>query len=145
MPVEIVIYYTSHPYPTKMASRIVLASPPTTAPDCRQCGGPSFLLKTRSSNRNGNAGRPYYKCLLCNKFLVFNDVRGNNVRNPPCHFGASSKMQISGAHKNVPRGLHFVCRLGKCDFYQAVTDDNQRQISLREDSLVNLFKSTLVI
>ena len=70
---------------------------------------------TRSSNRNGNAGRPYYKCDPCNKFLVFADDRGNDPANPECDCGISSKKQISSRDKG--RKIHFVCRMGGCDFY----------------------------
>ncbi|KAK2005426.1 hypothetical protein LZ32DRAFT_183773 [Colletotrichum eremochloae] len=32
-------------------------------PLCRSCRAPTTRHVTRSSNRKGNAGRPYYKCL----------------------------------------------------------------------------------
>ncbi|KAI0438320.1 hypothetical protein F4803DRAFT_535546 [Xylaria telfairii] len=104
--------------------RVTLASPPTQPPPCHRCGQVSERLVTRSSNRNGNAGRPYYKCLRCNKFLVFADYRGNDPTNPECHCGCSSKLQITGMSKWVAGRLHYVCRLGSCDFFSPTKDAN---------------------
>lgn len=77
---------------------VSLAPAPETGPDCMRCGRPSSLMWTRTSNRNGNAGRPYYKCIPCNKFLVFNDTRGNDPLNPHCYCNVSSKRQLAGRH-----------------------------------------------
>ncbi|KAI1923743.1 hypothetical protein LOZ65_003193, partial [Ophidiomyces ophidiicola] len=117
---------------------IILLTPgaPETAPKCYLCGRKGVLKITRASNRNGNAGRPYYKCLPCNKFLTFNDLRGNDPKNPQCFCGTSSKLQISGLDKKVPRGLHYVCRLGRCGFYDTERR-GQMQLTVDED-LVDL-------
>ena len=112
-----------------------LAPAPGTTPECCRCRRPGVLKITGSLNRNWNAGRPYYKCEDCDQFLVFNDIRGNDPRNPPCHCGASSKAQVSGPEKRVPRGLHYVCRLGTCDFYSTARDFNGNQVRLWQDSL----------
>ncbi|KAK4233357.1 hypothetical protein C8A03DRAFT_19562 [Achaetomium macrosporum] len=97
---------------------------------------PSKSFTTRHSNRNGNAGRPYYKCQPCNKFLCFADSRGNNPGNPPCDCGVSSKTQVAGKEKKVPRGVHYVCRLGKCDFYKPCVE-NGKQVAVESDDLVH--------
>jgi hypothetical protein len=109
---------------------IPLAPPPTKAPDCILCGKPTRRRIARVLNPNGNAGRPYYKCIPCDKFHCFCDSRGNDPTNPPCHCGKSSKRQVSGHGKAVPRGVHFVCRLGTCDFYRALRDAEERQIQI---------------
>lgn len=98
-----------------------------------------MLKITQLSNPKGNAGRPYYKCQPCDLFLVFNDQRGNGIHNPPCYCDTSSKMQVSGLDKMVPRGLHYVCRLGRCDFYSAVLNRKDDQLSLKQDELFDLF------
>jgi hypothetical protein len=117
--------------------RINLAPSPQAPPSCFKCGGLSRKLVTRSSNRKGNAGRPYHKCELCGKFLAFADERGNDPNNPKCYCGASSKRQIAGPEKIVSRGLHYVCRLGACDFYALCTDAEHQQITVDGD-LVDL-------
>lgn len=108
----------------------VLAPEPVKAPDCIQCGVPTNLRYTRTSNRKGNAGRPYYKCVPCNKFHCFADKRGNDPTNPPCHCGKSSKRQISGPEKSVARQVHYVCRIGGCDFYDVCRNAQQKTIIL---------------
>ncbi|GAW25178.1 hypothetical protein SAMD00023353_0203280 [Rosellinia necatrix] len=113
-------------------SERTLAPPPEEPPSCYRCGGVSELSVTRSSNRNGNAGRPFYKCRSCGKFLVFNDNRGNDPTNPECNCGSSSKRQVSGRSKTVAGRLHYVCRLGTCDFFSPCRDENG------VDSVVNM-------
>ncbi|KAF2135971.1 uncharacterized protein K452DRAFT_192195, partial [Aplosporella prunicola CBS 121167] len=81
-------------------------------PQCMRCGRPTTKFITRSSNRNGNAGRPYYKCGPCKKFHNFADNRGINTDNPKCCCGQVSRMQKSGVGV-----LHFVCQFGCCNFY----------------------------
>ena len=95
-----------------------LASPPQAPPRCPRCRKFGIQETTRPSNRKGNAGRRYYKCRPCKKFLCFIDDRGNDPSNPPCHCGVSSKTEMVGTDKRVLRGLHYVCRLGCCEFYQ---------------------------
>ncbi|KAL2782521.1 hypothetical protein BJX66DRAFT_320533 [Aspergillus keveii] len=118
----------------------LLAPAPEAGPDCMRCGRPSTEFTTRISNRNGNAGRPYFKCVPCDKFLVFNDTRGNDPRNPDCYCGCSSKRQVAGRERRVPRGLHYVCRLGECRFYAPVRGSAGQQMTLEdvEEELINL-------
>ncbi|KAH7207875.1 uncharacterized protein BKA55DRAFT_586364 [Fusarium redolens] len=99
-----------------------LAPAPRHPPVCFLCNSPSQRLTTRYSNPNGNAGRPFHKCTNCQKFLVFADERGNFLDNPQCHCGESSKAQIAGRNSRNPGGLHYVCRLGTCDYYAIETD-----------------------
>lgn len=109
----------------------VLAPGPVLAPDCIQCTRPTSLLYTRTSNRKGNAGRPYYKCVPCDKFHCFADQRGNDPTNTPCDCGKSSKRQISGPEKG--RQVHYVCRIGGCDFYKAHKNTQQETINLDKE------------
>lgn len=97
--------------------------PPSSPPRCFQCDLPSVCCVTRRSNRKGNAGRKYFKCVRCRKFLVFADDLGNQPGNPPCECGHSSKREVSVKEKLTSEGkrawkVYFVCRLGTCDFYQ---------------------------
>jgi len=103
---------------TKFAMLLLAPAPPSGGPPtCFLCNGHSSEYTTRRSNRNGNAGRPYYKCDSCGKFLAFADDRGNDLLNPLCHCQTSSRRQVSCRDKG--RKIHYVCRLGRCDFYQA--------------------------
>lgn len=112
---------------------LVLAPGPTHPPICSRCNSPSQRKTTRSSNRNGNAGRPYDKCTNCGNFLGFADERGNNPNNPLCHCGQSSKAQVTGQNSGNPGGLHYVCRLGTCDYYYVRRNRNNEQIRLCGD------------
>lgn len=115
----------------------VLAPGPVVAPICILCRAPITRQITRTSNRNGNAGRPYYKCIPCNKFHCFDDRRGNDPTNPPCFCGISSKRQLSGPEKPMGRMVHYVCRIGGCNFYsdhgntqQKITNVNRELVEL---------------
>ncbi|KAH7232501.1 hypothetical protein B0J15DRAFT_409228 [Fusarium solani] len=113
------------------ASAVVLGLPPNNPPNCFICQQRSVRFKTRTSNRKGNAGRPYYKCVHCRKFLAFADQRGNDPQNPPCHCALSSKRQAAGQEKGS--GLHYVCRNGTCDFYAPCLDNGGNQVSVDGD------------
>ncbi|KAK7193332.1 uncharacterized protein CC84DRAFT_1079568 [Paraphaeosphaeria sporulosa] len=113
------------------------SSTPAYPSRCRRCDSRVTLMFTRSNNRIGNAGRPYYKCLTCTKFLCFADSRGLDPSNPLCSCGIPSRRQISGPARCVPRGLHYVCSQGGCSFYSPMHGD-YGQISLDEE-IASLF------
>ncbi|KAI1292587.1 hypothetical protein F5Y03DRAFT_402841 [Xylaria venustula] len=133
------------PISTDLSSikRVTLASPPTQPPQCR-CGQVSKRLITRSSNRNGNVGRPYYKCLRCDNFLVFDDYRGNDSTNPEYHCGYSSKRQVSGRSKPVAGRLHYVCRLGMCDFFSPGKDAKGRNVIIDMGLIEDLSRLSII-
>ncbi|KAI5301152.1 hypothetical protein KEM55_002099 [Ascosphaera atra] len=95
---------------------------PRTAPECWSCGLPGERRRARS-NKNGNKGRYYYKCMngVCPRyledgvdFLVFDDRRGNCATNPFCGCGRPSKITL-GRRKGGMRRLLLVCRFGECE------------------------------
>lgn len=45
---------------------------------------------------------------------------------------------MAGQEKKVPRGVHYVCRLGTCDFYQPFIGIDGEQVSV-VDNLVPHF------
>ena len=108
------------------------------APICRECHHRTTRRITRASNRTGNAGRPYYKCLKCDKFQCFDDDRGNNPKNPRCSCQVASRQQVAGPDKPIPRGLHYVCRSGQCNFYTVRLDEHEQQITVSEDLVEKL-------
>ena len=110
------------------------APAPKTAPNCFLCDGPSEEFQTALSNDKVNAGRPYYKCVPCNNFLVFNDTRGNDPNNPPCKCGYSTKRQLAGPEAQIPWGVYYVCRLGTCSCYMPYIKSDGRQLLLDEVS-----------
>ncbi|KZF23914.1 hypothetical protein L228DRAFT_259203 [Xylona heveae TC161] len=116
---------------------VELADPPCKPPLCILCHRPSHRFVTRSSNRNGNAGRPYYKCSPCGKFLCFDDRGGNSLRNPPCFCDVSSKLQVTGRERTPPRKLHYVGRLGQCNFYRQCYNRMEEEVPLSEKFLDN--------
>lgn len=111
---------------TQIRSRADLISFPTEPPPCMICDRPTVHQITRSSNREGNAGRPYYICLPCGKFHCFADRKGNDPRNPHCHCGTYSKRQLSDVEWSPRRKIHYVCRLGRCNYYRHKFGDYYR-------------------
>lgn len=55
------------------------------------------------------------------------------MTNPLCHCGKSSKRQISGPDKSIGRQVHYVCRVGGCDFYCAHRNALNQKIALESD------------
>ncbi|KAI1661985.1 hypothetical protein F4813DRAFT_396667 [Daldinia decipiens] len=98
------------------------ASYPRSPIPCRHCGLTSSKAITSSSNTNGNAGRPYFKCPTMGKFLVFADARGNDLTNPVCRCGLSSKRIMSGLYTKNPGKLFYVCRSGMCEYNRECRD-----------------------
>lgn len=96
-----------------------------SCPRCIYCLNtePSYLI-TKLSNDNGNAGRPYYRCAPCNKFITFADGRGIHLGNPECACEAPSRLQRAGRNSDQAGLLHFVCGSGMCRFYEVYKDDN---------------------
>lgn len=80
----------------------------------------------------------------CDKFVRFNDTRGNDSRNPLYHCQVSSKIQVSGPDKRVARGLHYVYRLGGCDYSEARRDTQRRQITLDADLVGILVRMQII-
>jgi hypothetical protein len=70
-------------------------TPPATAPNCIEYERSITSLTTKISNRKRNAGREYFKCKFRDKFYYFSDIRDNDPKNSPCHYGILSKMQVS--------------------------------------------------
>lgn len=103
-------------------------------PCCPLCGkGGTNLIKltTRTSNRNGNANRPYLKCSACRKFITFTDTRGDHAINRVCHCYKPSRLQVSSLQKG--RKLHYVCSTGQCGFYDPAMNRESKHVVLPED------------
>lgn len=45
---------------------------------------------------------------------------------------------MAGREKKVPRGVHYVCRLGACDFYQPCIGIDGEQVSVEDDLVTGL-------
>ncbi|KAI1451972.1 hypothetical protein F4805DRAFT_472953 [Annulohypoxylon moriforme] len=88
------------------------------APKCLSCRQPGILKITGSSNVNGNAGRPYYRCQTCNKFIVFADEAGNSSSNPECDCDVPSRKSVAGQNSTQPGREFFTCRTRNCDFFE---------------------------
>lgn len=102
-------------------------------PRCPKCYADGMRLKVGEHNPSGNAGRPYYKCYPCDRFICFADQRGISPANPLCQCGEYTRRQISGASKGVHHGIHYVCARGWCRFYEKHVDLDgaQRQVPAR--------------
>lgn len=113
--------------------------------DCSTCGGPCERMVTRSSNRNGNAGRPYFKCVPCNKFIRFDDARGldqGDQGNPLCDCGQSSRRQITSREKG--RRIFYVCTIGACQFFEWHRNEDGSRWSISEDVVAALQRLRVV-
>ncbi len=115
---------------------------PLTAPTCLRCGKETKRHVTRRSNRNGNVGRPYYRCPKCNKFATFADERGNVEANPICKCGHPSRRQVSGQDRG--RTVHYVCRSGRCEFFVFQRTPEGEIQSLTDDMVGRLARLRLV-
>jgi hypothetical protein len=98
---------------------------------CLKCHNDGIKWTVKDDNPNGNAGRPFYKCDSCSRFICFDDQRGISCANPICDCGQYSRRQMSGVRKQFPRRLHYVCAPGGCDFYGPMLD-NGRQCYIPE-------------
>jgi hypothetical protein len=108
--------------------------PKPRCPLCQQSGCNLEKLTTRTSNRNGNANRPYLKCSKCDKFVTFLDDRGTHPVNPKCECHVPSRLQVASFCKG--RKLHFVCSTGHCRFYELARDREYKPIDLAEDYIL---------
>ncbi|KAK4237114.1 hypothetical protein C8A03DRAFT_16315, partial [Achaetomium macrosporum] len=48
------------------------------------------------------------------------------------------KKQLAGRETSVPRGVHYVCRLGGCTFYRPHIGGSGEQVTVDDDNLVHL-------
>jgi hypothetical protein len=97
-----------------------------SGPLCLRCKSSTALYYVNPWNPNGNAGRPYYKCIntTCGKFATFADLRG--IHNP-LSFGQNvfcrcpsynlPRLQVAGQGKRNPGALHWVCATGRCNTF----------------------------
>ncbi|CZT07001.1 uncharacterized protein RAG0_12584 [Rhynchosporium agropyri] len=115
---------------------ILLDVAPSTDPNCRSCQRETVHRVTRVSNRKGNANRPYYICIPCDKFQCFDDDRGNDPRNPPCLCHVPSRQQVAGLDTSIPGGLHYVCGSGACEFYKVRRNASEIPVTLDADLIV---------
>jgi hypothetical protein len=101
---------------------------PLTQPLCLQCGRLVKYNIVKETNRNGNAGRPYFTCIPCRKFHSFADERGNSSQNPLCYYNQPNRTQVARYRAQLSGLLHYVRRVGACDFYQVVINLEGRQM-----------------
>lgn len=119
-------------------------------PNCSRCGAgyPDLSIRTTSqSNRNGNPGRRYAKCLPCDKFVTWLDNRGlNNPGSPRCHCNEVCRMQRARNSPLVttPGGLHYVCPTGACGYYSPCQNEQGRTWVVHDD-LLDLFVGLRII
>ena len=117
-------------------------SPNVLFPRCTLCGADFEHLTrffTRVGNRNGNSGRPYIKCMPCNKFVTFLDGHGIEDHGPRCSCDLPCRRQVSGRYaKTKPRGLHYVCSIGFCNYYEPQMNEEGEQQTL-DENVIDLF------
>lgn len=115
--------YLSHPLrQTEHITTTAMTITRLQTPRCPRCYEDGMRLKVKEDNANGNAGRPYYKCYPCDRFICFADQRGISPANPLCQCGEYTRRQISGTSKEVQHGIHYVCARGWCWFYEKEVD-----------------------
>lgn len=106
--------------------------PLSSKPCCRRCGWePEFRNTVKATNKNGNAGRQYYKCNDCAKktgqgvggrlkgWITWDDNRGVDIKNPKCHCKIASRQDRAGACKTRPNLGFWTCATGSCSYYSA--------------------------
>ena len=109
----------------------------TNPPPCLVCGCDTISDQVAVGNLNGNGGRPYFKCRKCGEFACFRDMRGVHPENPPCECPEkyASCIQVAGKDKSnvFPRGVHFTCAVGRCQFFQWGLEANGEVMILRDN------------
>ena len=120
--------------------------PLSPKPRCRRCGWqPKFRNIVKATNPNGNAGRPYYICVLCKKrstqgvgdhytgWIAWDDDCGMSIDNPKCHCGIASRQDKAGADALIIPNLGFwTCATGRCDYFSDF--ENEQTDEQREES-----------
>ncbi|RDH20656.1 hypothetical protein M747DRAFT_31285 [Aspergillus niger ATCC 13496] len=101
-----------------------------SAPLCLSCRRPTTERTARRGNHLGHDGRPYFRCEPCNRFSCFGDMRGIHLNNPVCYCEGYlfSRRQIAGwdSQQKVRGAIHYVCAVGKCDFFEYCRDNDGR-------------------
>ncbi|KAI5299901.1 hypothetical protein KEM55_001070, partial [Ascosphaera atra] len=102
-----------------------LLPPRASPPICWECGSRAKRGITRSTNENGNAGRPFDTCSNKwghddgkSKFLAFADDIGNARCHPCCHCEMPGKLVVKNEEKGREeyRRAFLQCRWGECDW-----------------------------
>lgn len=95
--------------------------PNPLGPPCRACRAPSTLSLVSHFNRNGNAGRPFYKCPRpeCHVgFVTWADRVGIERGNPDCDCGRTSRRGLTGECAwRGPGKVFYKCAEGRCGFW----------------------------
>ncbi|KAL8710760.1 MAG: hypothetical protein Q9220_004778 [cf. Caloplaca sp. 1 TL-2023] len=131
------------PVPKRPSSNIPYF--PLRSPRCRHCGWiPKYRDKVLPTNPNGNADRPYYKCVKCKQnaspnarktgdrikgWITWDDHIGISPENRPCFCagGYACRQDMAGVDSFYPGGGFWTCATGSCNFLSfrrdALTDD----------------------
>ena len=90
----------------------------TEVPVCPECDEETSREITNPENDNGNANRPYYKCITygCGEFYSFDDARGIHPDNPLCFCGKRSRRRVAGKATSDSLFLVFQCARATCDY-----------------------------
>ncbi|KAL8946697.1 MAG: hypothetical protein Q9222_006940 [Ikaeria aurantiellina] len=118
---------------------------PLRSPQCRHCGWiPRYRDIVLPTNPNGNANRPYYKCVKCKQnaspdarktgdrikgWITWDDHIGISPENRPCFCagGYACRQDRAGVDSFYPGGGFWTCATGSCNFLSfrndALTDD----------------------
>jgi len=91
---------------------------PQAGPPCRGCHCPSSLHWVDGGNPNGNANRPYYRCLPCFAFTTWGDLRGVRSDNQLCDCGKPSREYFTGMNCRRGAGLvYWRFARTRCQFF----------------------------
>ena len=91
---------------------------PQSGPPCQGCHCPSSLHWVDGGNPNGNANRPYYRCLPCSAFTTWGDLRGVRSDNQLCDCGKPSRESFTGTKCLRGAGLvYWRCAQSRCQFF----------------------------
>lgn len=113
-----------------MTKRSILPQfPLSPKPHCRCGWTPKSSNIVGPYNHNGNAGRPYYKCVQCaNKsrqgtgnrdegWITWDDDIGVHNENPRCHCKMASRQDRAGTYTNMAGWGFWTCATGRCDYF----------------------------
>ncbi|KAM7187593.1 hypothetical protein V8F33_011149 [Rhypophila sp. PSN 637] len=109
------------------AGKLLSPSFPQEGAPCQVCDQSSTFGRVSASNPNGNAHRPFYKCIKCDKFITWADLGGVLADNPECDCAVGvgrravlpSRMTATGKRAaSGPGRVFYTCAEARCDFWQ---------------------------
>jgi hypothetical protein len=106
--------------------------PLAAAPKCSLCGASAIRKIIATSNRSGNAGRPYYSCQHSHSFvfITWDDDRNVEPGNPRCYCSLPSRYNTRNDSKAMP---WYACATSVCRYKEDVETEDAESVAGRAE------------